>query len=116
MTPSRRSFLRAAGGALLTIAGAPAVLRASRRRAGLIIRGGTLFDGTGAAGRELDISVTAGRIVAIERRIPDTGAVEIDARGLAVAPGFIDIHSHADGSLFQDPRAESVIRQGITTI
>jgi N-acyl-D-amino-acid deacylase len=92
------------------------VLRASRRRADIIIRGGTLFDGTGAEGRELDIAVTGGRIVAIERRIADTGTLEIDARGLAVAPGFIDIHSHADGSLFQDPRAESVIRQGVTTI
>src|SRR5690606_41704858 len=41
---------------------------------------------------------------------------EIDARGLAVSPGFVDIHSHADGSLDDDPRAESAVRQGITTI
>ncbi len=116
MTSSRRSFLRTAGGTLLTIACGPSVVTASRRRADLIVRGGTLFDGTGAAGAELDISITSGRIVAIGRRLTDTGAIEIDARGLAVAPGFIDIHSHADGSLFQDPRAESVIRQGITTI
>nr|MBA2627928.1 amidohydrolase family protein [Gemmatimonadales bacterium] len=53
---------------------------------------------------------------AIARRIPGRGTDEIDARGLAVAPGFIDIHSHGDGSLVQDPRAESLIRQGITTI
>ena len=116
MTTSRRSFLRTTGTALVTIAGAPSLLLASRRRADIIIRGGTLFDGTGAAGVERDISITAGRIVAIERRIADTGAIEIDARGLAVAPGFIDIHSHGDGNLFQDPRAESVIRQGVTTI
>ena len=44
------------------------------------------------------------------------GREESDARGLAVAPGFIDIHSHGDGNLDQDPRAESVIRQGVTTI
>ena len=116
MTTSRRSFLRTAGGTLLTIAGAPTLLLASRQRADLIIRGGTLFDGTGAAGTELDLAITAGRITAIGRRLPGTAATEIDARGLAVGPGFIDIHSHADGSLFQDPRAESVIRQGITTI
>lgn len=100
----------------MTIAGAPSLVLASQRRADLIIRGGTMFDGTGAEGVERDIALTAGRIVAIERRIADTGTIEIDARGLAVAPGFIDIHSHGDGSLFQDPRAESVIRQGITTI
>ena len=116
MTTSRRSFLRTASGALITIAGAPSLLLASRQRADLIIRGGTLFDGTGAAGRELDIAISAGYITAIERRIAGTGAREIDARGLAVAPGFIDIHSHADGSLSEDPRAESVIRQGITSI
>ena len=116
MTTSRRSFLRTAGGALVTIAGAPSLLLASRQRADLIIRGGTLFDGTGAPGTELDLAISGGRITAIERRIAGAGATEIDARGLAVAPGFIDIHSHADGSLFQDPRAESVIRQGITTI
>ena len=116
MTTSRRSFLRTAGGALVTIAGAPSLLLASRRRADLIIRGGTLFDGTGAAGVEMDIAITAGRITEIARRISDTGTIEIDGRGLAVTPGFIDIHSHGDGSLSQDPRAESVIRQGITTI
>ena len=116
MTTSRRSFLRTAGGALITIAGAPSLLLASRQRADLIIRGGTLFDGTGAAGTELDLAITGGRITAIERRIAGTAATEIDARGLAVAPGFIDIHSHGDGSLFRDPLAESVIRQGITTM
>ena len=116
MTTSRRSFLRTAGGAVLTLAGAPGVLLASRRRADIIIRGGMVFDGTGAAGIEGDVAMLDGRITAIARRIADSAALEIDARGLAVAPGFIDIHSHADGSLFQDPRAESVIRQGITTI
>ena len=116
MTTSRRSFLRTAGGAVITLAGAPSLLLASRHRADVIIRGGTVFDGTGSAGIESDIAILDGRISAIARRIADTGALEIDARGLAVSPGFIDIHSHADGSLFQDPRAESVIRQGVTTI
>jgi N-acyl-D-amino-acid deacylase len=116
MTTSRRGFLRTTGSALIGLAGAPAIALASRQRADVIVRGGTVFDGTGAPGVESDIAITGGRITAIGRRIPGSAAVEIDARGLAVAPGFIDIHSHADGALFQDPRAESVIRQGVTTI
>jgi N-acyl-D-amino-acid deacylase len=75
-----------------------------------------VIDGTGAPAVEMDVAVTGGRIVAVARRIADKGAEEIDARGVAVAPGFIDIHSHGDGSLFSDPRSESVIRQGVTTI
>src|SRR5207237_3783028 len=68
------------------------------------------------AGVELDAVIKDGRVMALTRRASDTGSVEIDAAGLAVAPGFIDIHSHGDGSLWEDPRAESLIRQGITTI
>ncbi len=82
----------------------------------LVIRGGTVFDGSGAAGLETDLAIGGGRIVAMAPRIADPGAVEIDARGLAVAPGFVDIHSHGDGTLEEDPRLESVVRQGITTI
>lgn len=82
----------------------------------LVIRGGTMFDGTGAAGIESDVAIAGGRIVDVARRIAERGAEEIDARGLAVAPGFIDIHSHGDGSMEEDPRQESVVRQGVTTI
>lgn len=97
--------------------GAPALALTSRAaQHDLIIRGGNVIDGTGTAAAEMDVAVDGGRIAAVARRIADKGTVEIDARGLAVAPGFIDIHSHADGSLFSDPRAESVIRQGVTTI
>ena len=112
---TRRDFLLAGGAALVAAAGSPPSLR---RRAGhdLVIRGGTVFDGTGAAGVERDVAIAGGRIAAVARRIPGKGTEEIDARGLAVAPGFIDIHSHGDGSLDVDPRAESLIRQGITTI
>jgi N-acyl-D-amino-acid deacylase len=114
-SPTRRDFVLAGGAALVAVAGgAPAFHRAAKHD--LVIRGGTVFDGTGAAGVERDVAVAGGRIAAVGRRMPGRGADEIDARGLAVAPGFIDIHSHGDGSLDQDPRAESLIREGITTI
>lgn len=95
---------------------APPRLVARRSAHDLVIRGGTVFDGTGAPGVQADVAVARGRISAIAARLPERGLEEIDARGLAVAPGFIDIHSHADGSLESDPRAESLIRQGVTTV
>lgn len=112
---SRRSFLARSGGAFAAVIGAPAI-RLRLAAHDLVIRGGEVFDGLGTAGFAGDVGVTAGRIDAIAARIPGRGAEEIDARGLAVTPGFIDMHSHADGSLDEDPRAESAIRQGITTI
>ena len=114
--PTRRRFLASSGCSVAILAGAPALLLQSRREFDLVIRGGRLFVGTGGRGREADLAVAGGRIAAIGRRLQGQGSEEIDARGLAVAPGFIDIHSHADGTLFLDPRAESVIRQGITTV
>ena len=80
----------------------------------LLIRGGHVIDGTGAPGREADVSVHGGRIVAVEGRSTRSARRVIDARGLAVAPGFIDIHTHSDFTLPLNPRAESKIRQGVT--
>ena len=113
---SRRDFIRTTAGASAVLAGFPAIVLRSRARADLIVRRGTVFDGSGADGRELDVAIAGGRITAVARKIPGRARVEIDARGLAVAPGFIDIHSHGDGTLWSDPNAESVIRQGVTTI
>lgn len=111
----RRRFITSTSTSLLALAGAPAFLEQGASY-DLVIRGGTVFDGTGAPGREADVALRGDRIVAVAPRIPERGREEVDARGLAVAPGFIDIHSHADGSLDDDPRAESVVRQGVTTI
>lgn len=112
---NRRGFITESAGALLAIAAAPAVL-ARRNEYDLVIRGGTVFDGTGSEGQKLDVAVLRGKISAVAAGLPGKGKEEIDARGLAVAPGFVDIHSHGERNLRQDPRAESVVRQGITTI
>jgi N-acyl-D-aspartate/D-glutamate deacylase len=80
----------------------------------LLIRGGALIDGTGAPARDADVSVHAGRIVAVEPRSPRPARRVIDAGGQVVAPGFIDIHTHSDFTLPLNPRAESKIRQGVT--
>ncbi len=114
MPRTRREFLLAGGTVLTGLALPRRFLQGSRDD--LLIRGGTVFDGTGAPGRIADVAVRGGRIVAVAPGLRRASADQLDAKGLAVAPGFIDIHSHADGNLLVDPRCESVIRQGVTTI
>jgi len=117
---SRRRFLEQGTMALAAgpfVAGwAPAVHVPGRQAHDLVIRGGTVFDGAGGEGRVMDVAIRQGRVSAMTARLTERGAQEIDATGLVVSPGFVDIHSHGDGNLRDDPRAESVIRQGITTI
>src|SRR6478736_5346838 len=81
----------------------------------MLIRGGLLLDGTGAGGRRGDLAIRAGRIVAIGADLGADTAKLIDATGLAVAPGFIDIKTHSDFTLPINPKAESKVRQGVTT-
>jgi N-acyl-D-amino-acid deacylase len=114
MPRSRRDFLAATGAVSLGLTKAPALLGLNRDGS-TVIRGATVIDGTGAPGRVADVAFHTGKITGIRRRIAG-GAAVIDGRGLVLAPGFIDIHSHGDSNLEEDPRAESVIRQGITTI
>ena len=113
----RRDFLArgTAGLAGLAGLGRSAAPRgaATRKRQTLVIRRGTVYDGTGGPPRRGDIAIDGDRITAVGE-VAAVGAVEIDARGMAVAPGFIDIHSHADLSLLVNPRAESRVRQGVT--
>jgi N-acyl-D-amino-acid deacylase len=73
-----------------------------------------IFDGTGAEPFTGDVAVEDGRVVAIGPSLAPAGCPEIDAAGLSVSPGFIDIHSHSDYTLLVDPRAASAIHQGVT--
>ncbi|MGZ5882694.1 MAG: N-acyl-D-amino-acid deacylase family protein [Xanthobacteraceae bacterium] len=81
----------------------------------ILIRGGLLLDGTGAAGRPGDLAIREGRIAAIGTDLGNDAVKVIDATGLAVAPGFIDIKTHSDFTLPINPKAESKVRQGVTT-
>ena len=81
----------------------------------VVIRGGTVIDGTGAPSRPADVAVLDGRISEIGR-VTGRGREEIDAAGLVVAPGFIDPHTHYDAQLTWDPLASCSSWHGVTTI
>jgi N-acyl-D-amino-acid deacylase len=82
----------------------------------LLIRGGMVLDGTGAPARIGDVAVHEGRVVSAGDRVAaDRASRVIDADGLAVAPGFIDMHSHADFTLPAYPEALNSLAQGVTT-
>ncbi|MGE5486993.1 MAG: N-acyl-D-amino-acid deacylase family protein [bacterium] len=82
----------------------------------ILISGGRIVDGTGGVPFDADIAILDGRIAAIGRLAGARARRRIDARGLVVAPGFIDIHTHASGGIFAVPSAENYIRQGVTTV
>lgn len=83
------------------------------RRYDVIIRGGTVFDGTGAAPVHADIGIVAGHIATIGNLTAAIATREIDARGLYVAPGFINIHDHSEPAAI--PTAANMLTQGVTT-
>jgi N-acyl-D-aspartate/D-glutamate deacylase len=85
------------------------------RRYDLVIRGGEVFDGTGVEGRQADVAVLAGRIAAVGR-VAGSGLEEIDARGLIVTPGFVDVHTHYDGQATWDERLQPSSWHGVTTV
>jgi N-acyl-D-aspartate/D-glutamate deacylase len=81
----------------------------------LVLRGGTVVDGTGRDRFRADVGVAGGRIVEVGR-VEDTGRREIDADGLVVSPGFIDGHTHMDAQVMWDPLGTSSCWHGVTTV
>ena len=81
-----------------------------------VLRGGTVVDGTGAPGRVADVLVSDGRIADVGPSVDTTGAQVLDASGAYVAPGFIDMHTHLDPSLFWDRGCDPMPQHGVTTV
>jgi N-acyl-D-aspartate/D-glutamate deacylase len=82
----------------------------------LVITGGSVMNGDGTPAVSADIGIRGGRISSIGSLAGAAAGRRIDASGLAVAPGFIDMHNHSDYTILLEPKAESMIRQGVTTM
>lgn len=80
----------------------------------VVIRGGQVYDGSGVKPVGADVAITGDRIVAVGPHLPGIGRIEVDARGKAVTPGFINMLAHPEESLFADGRALSDLAQGVT--
>ena len=80
----------------------------------VVIRHGTIYDGTGAAGKVGDVAILDDRVAAVGDLSAERGREEVDATGLAVAPGFINMLSHSETSLIEDGRSQGTLRQGVT--
>ena len=112
----RREFVQASAAVASGIAMLPRRAPGTEGHlAEVLLRGGLVFDGSGASPIEADVLVVGDQIADVATRIRRTTSVEISVEGLAVAPGFVDIHSHTDLDLLVSPLAESKIRQGVTT-
>jgi len=90
---------------------------ASDRGGSLLLRGGRVIDGSGAPARIADVAVRDGMVTAVGPALDvPSGAVVVEVSDLVVAPGFIDLHTHCDFTLPRYPRADAMVRQGVTTI
>ena len=119
MNWTRRTFIKTTGlaGAGAATVGMAALLGGCTQRPkyDVLITGGMVIDGTGAAAISADVGIIGDQVVEMGS-LRDNGSKRvIDATGMIVCPGFIDIHSHTDLALLVNPKAESKIRQGVTT-
>lgn len=112
--PNRRTFLKNGAAAALGMAVLPSAVW-SRPSFDLVIRGGTVVDGTGGPPFRADLGLVGDTITALGSLDPEQGSRILDASGLCVSPGFIDIHTHSDGDILRYPTADSRIMQGVTT-
>lgn len=114
---SRRTFLAtiAGAGTSALLAGCSAASLTTRPSFDLVIINGTVIDGTGGPERRVDVGIRNGLITALGDLRQASATRVIDAAGLKVVPGFIDIHSHTDLDLIKNPYAPSKVRQGVTT-
>ena len=119
---TRREFIKT--GTLVTIAAgtigttSSIIARMGNPAFDILIKNGMILDGSGKPEFPAEIGIKHGKIIALENHgvIDESSSLNIiDAKGLKVSPGFIDIHSHTDTGLFINPNAESKIRQGVTT-
>lgn len=116
----RRTFIKGALKAAVaaSAAGTGTLFRgcSSGKDFDLVILGGTVYDGSGGPPLRTDIGIAKGAVKLIGRIPPSRGQAVFEADGLAVSPGFIDVHDHTAEELLVDPRAESAVRQGVTTL
>jgi N-acyl-D-amino-acid deacylase len=119
-TMNRRAFIRgtlktaavtAAGGAGLILQGC-----SKGKDLDLLIAGATVYDGSGGPPVRADVGIAGGAIRVVGKVAKSRAKAGLVADGLAVSPGFIDIHDHTDIGLLVNPRAESAVRQGVTTL
>jgi N-acyl-D-amino-acid deacylase len=111
----RRGFLAGSAKAAAGVALAPALGVEAAPPFDTVVRGGTILDGTGAPAFSADLGIVGDRIAALGAIPAEQGRRAIVASGLAVCPGFIDIHTHSDGDILAYPTADSRVRQGVTT-
>jgi N-acyl-D-amino-acid deacylase len=97
--------------AVALLCGTPACVGPQDKPSSIVIVNATLADGTGQPLRAANVRIAAGRIVEIGQVEPRTGEQTLDAAGLVLAPGFIDIHNHSTEGLESDPLAETQIAQ-----
>ena len=109
-----RTYFQSALAALAIAAAAIVWLHGQEPAFDLIIRGGHIVDGTGNPWFGGDVGIRGDRIAAVGQLTGAKGRREVDARGLVVAPGFIDMHTHSDQPLLDDGNAESKVREGVT--
>ena len=104
MDVNRRLFLKA------TLGAAYSRKLLQQQSFDLVLRGGSVIDGSGAPARPADVGIAGARISAVGDLSGVTAARTLDVSGLTVAPGFIDVHTHSEDELITNPKAESKIR------